>query len=39
VLLRGRGGFAAFDADDRSLGIFDSVQAAADAISAKGAAS
>lgn len=33
VLDRGRRGFEAFDVDDRSLGRFDDLQSAADAVS------
>jgi hypothetical protein len=32
VLTRGRAGFEAFDRDERTIGMFDSVRAAADAI-------
>jgi hypothetical protein len=37
VLSRGPDGFEAFDASERSLGIFSTMKAAADAISAEGA--
>jgi hypothetical protein len=39
LLARGKLGFEAFDADDRSLGVCADARAAADAISAKAAAS
>ena len=39
LLARGKLGFEAFDADDRSLGLFATERDAADAISAKAAAS
>jgi hypothetical protein len=37
-LARGKDGFEAFDADERSLGVFESTSEAADAISTKGTA-
>jgi hypothetical protein len=35
LLLRGRAGVEAFDADDRSLGLFPDMKTAADAISTR----
>ena len=39
LLCRGRDGYEAFDADQRSLGVFTTAKAAADAIPIKGDAS
>jgi hypothetical protein len=36
ILARGKTGFEAFDANDKSIGVFDSQRAAADALSELG---
>jgi hypothetical protein len=37
LMLRGQQGVEAFDSDDRSIGLFPDVRAAADAVSARAA--